>query len=129
MNYEKIPKYTCNFCLNTKFNDKLYKIAPKEIIKTNKLGIIYCHKHCLTKFKEVFKLFLDTNKIELDLEKLISKKMILSNTIFCVNEEFEMAFSKGLENIEKMSKKYKIDNNLVKNYLEFLICISYWNFF
>lgn len=124
MNIEKLPKLTCHFCLHTKYNDKLYKISPKK-----NLNILYCHKNCLNKYKEVFNIFLDSNNINLDLDKLISKKMIISNTLFTINNESEIEFNKGLNNLETFSKKYKIEDTLFKYYLEFIICISYWDIF
>ena len=128
MDIEKLPKFTCHFCLNSKFNDKLYKICHKPLYKTNVSAIVYCHKDCLPKYHDIFNDFLNKNNIKLDIDTFIHKKIFISNTLLSINKESENEFNKGLSSLEKMSEKYKIDNYFYKDYLEFLICISYWNF-
>lgn len=125
MSYEKLPKYTCDFCLKTTFGDNLYEIAPPL---THSHGTLYCHKQCIPEFKKIFLEFLNTinYKGELrNIDELISKKQIKSNQLFNINDYPYNSLYKSLENLEHLPYNRK----LLDTHLSFLMCIGFWTEF
>ena len=120
--YEKLPKYTCDFCLKTKFGEYLYKISPPI---THSLGILYCHKQCLPEFKKIFLEFLNSIRYNGELrniENLISKKQIRMNDIFNINDYPFKELYESLDNINHLP----YNRNLLNSHLSFLMCLGFW---
>ena len=123
--YEKLPKYTCDFCMKTQIGDYLYKICPPL---THSLGILHCHKQCLPEFKKIFLDFLTSihYKGELkNIDNIISKKHIRINDIFNINDYPFNQLYKSLDYIDHLP----YNRSLLNSHLSFLMCIGFWEEF